>query len=155
MNFEIVEVEEFTGGRAHIYTVQIEGDEDTLLEQFYDENSEHEEELSDITDRLKIMARKTGCPRHFFTEGEGIWGDGVIAMKSGKMRLYGIYFNKAVVLFGSGGWKETRTYQEDEELNAKAQQVRKIAEIINKAIINKEIIIEPDGTINDENFIQL
>ncbi len=135
--------------------MQIEGDEDTLLEQFYDENSEHEEELSDITDRLKIMARKTGCPRHFFAEGEGIWGDGVIAMKSGKMRLYGIYFNKAVVLFGSGGWKETRTYQEDEELNAKAQQVRKIAEIINKAIINKEIIIEPDSTINDENFIQL
>ncbi len=155
MNFDIVEVEELSGRCAHIYTVRVEGDDNTLLEQFFDSNADHEEELVDIVQRLKVMGNRTGCRRHFFTEGEGVLGDGVMAMKSGKMRLYGIYFNNAVVLFGSGGWKETRTYQEDPKLNKAAMQVREIAKIINKAINNREIIIEPDGIINDDNFIQI
>lgn len=155
MNFDIQEVEELSGSQARIYTVLVEGDEDTLLEQFFDANAEHVEELTDIVTRLKVMGTRTGCQRHFFTEGEGALGDGVIAMKSGKMRLYGIYFNNAIVLFGSGGWKETRTYQEDPKLNKAAMQVREIARRINKAIVDREIIIEADGTINDENFIQI
>ncbi len=156
MNFEIQEFEELSGKCAHIYTVQIEGEDSSLLEQFFDDNAEeHPKELEDIMRRLIVMGNKTGCPRHFFTEWEGVLGDGVMAMKAGKMRLYGIYFNSSVVLFGSGGWKETRTYQEDELLNREAQKVREIAAIINKAIINREIIIEDDGTINDDNFVQV
>ncbi len=155
MNFEIQEVEELSGNCAHIYTVQIEGEDSSLLEQFFDNNANHQKELSNILLRLKVMCDKTGCQKHLFTDGEGAWGDGVVALKSGKMRLYGIYFNHTVVLFGSGGWKETRAYQEDEALNKEAMKVREIATIINKAINNREIIIEPDGTINDENFIQI
>ncbi len=155
MNFEIQEVEDLSGQYAHIYTVLVEGDDATLLERFFDDNAIHEDELMDILQRLKVMGTATGCPRHFFTEGEGALGDGVVAMKSGKLRLYGIYFNRALVLFGSGGWKETRSYQEDPILNAAAMQIREIAKVINKAIIDRDIIIEDDGTINDDNFIQL
>lgn len=155
MNFELVEVDGLSGQYAHIYTVQLENEKDTLLEQFFNNNAEHENELKDIFYRLKAMGNKTGCYRCYFTEGEGALGDGVIAMKSGNLRLYGIYFNNAVVLFGSGGWKVTRTYQEDPKLNKAAMQVRKIAKVINKAINNQEIIIKPDGTIDDDNFIQI
>ena len=38
-------------------------------------------------------------------------------------------------------------YQEDEALNAKAQQMRQIAARINKAIIEKDIVIEEDGSL--------
>ena len=38
---------------------------------------------------------------------------------------------------------------------AKAQQMRKIAACINKAIMNKDLIIEEDGKITTTDFIEL
>ena len=65
------------------------------------------------------------------------------------MRLYCLYFDKTAVFFGSGGFKppEIRSYQEDPVLNMKAQQMRDIAAKINKAIIDKDIVIEEDGSL--------
>ena len=63
-----------------------------------------------------------------------------------------MYFNNALVLFGSGGWKDVRAYQEDPKLNAKAQQVREIAKKINKAINEREILIGGDGEIDTKNW---
>lgn len=152
MKFEIKELEELSGEKAHIYSVVLEGDEETLLEQFFTENSEHVEELQTMLSKIQTMANDTGCRRQFFTDGEGAWADGVIALKAGKLRLYGIYFNNRVVLFGSGGWKEVRAYQDDPRLNERAQQVRAVAKIVNKAIREREILIGVDGEINTENW---
>ncbi len=152
MEFDITELPFLSGAKAHIYSVTIRGETETLLEQFFNDNTEHREELRTILHKIQIMANDTGCRRQYFTEGEGKLADGVVALKSGKLRLYGMYFNNAVVLFGSGGWKTTRTYQEDAELNDKAKQVKEIASRINKAILEKDIIIEDDGVINDDNW---
>lgn len=38
MNFEIKENEELSGDAASIYSVTMEGEETTLLEQFFDKN---------------------------------------------------------------------------------------------------------------------
>lgn len=75
--------------------------------------------------------------------------DGVAALRVGQMRLYCLYFDKTAVFFGSGGFKppEIRSYQEDPVLNMKAQQMRDIAAKINKAIIDKDIVIEEDGSL--------
>lgn len=43
MKFEIVEIEDLSGEQAHIYSLQIKGQEQTLLEQFFEENASHEE----------------------------------------------------------------------------------------------------------------
>jgi hypothetical protein len=53
------------------------------------------------------------------------------------------------VFFGSGGYKspEIKAYQEDPALNTKAVQMREIAARINKAIIEKDIVIEQDGSL--------
>ena len=77
MNFEITELSDFSGEMAHIYSVTLKGDEQTLLEQFFDENADYE----------------------------------------------------------------------DPVLNAKAVQMREIAARINKAIIEKDIVIEQDGSL--------
>ena len=100
------------------------------------------------------MADDTGCRREFFKEGEGKLADGVMALSVGRLRLYGIYFNKTVVLFGSGGYKPEgiRAYQEDPFLNSKVKQVKCIAEKINKGICEGNIKIKKDGTIDYENF---
>ena len=98
------------------------------------------------------MSEKTGCIRDFFKEGEGVLADGVMALKVGKLRLYGLYFNKTVVLFGSGGVKNVRAYQEDPYLNAKAEQMKYIASKINAGIRDRSIKIGEDGTIDCKDF---
>lgn len=55
MNFDIVEIEEFSGRMAKIYSIMLDGDEMTLLDHFFDENEQFEEDLSIIAAKLKIM----------------------------------------------------------------------------------------------------
>lgn len=71
---------------------------------------------------------------------------------TGCLRLYGIYFNDSVVLFGSGGYKDPaiRAYQEDPLLNAKAQQVKDIAKEIDRLIRNRELKIGTDGSLIEQ-----
>ena len=90
MGFKIVEMEGLSGPKAHIYSVVFDGDKETLLEQFFNENSSEEELLIKMLGKIKSMADKTGCLRQFFKEGEGKLADGVVALAVGNIRLYGI-----------------------------------------------------------------
>ena len=158
MKFEITEIAELSGEMAHIYSVTLNGEEQTLLEQFFDENAEFTEELGVIAEKLLVMGHDTGCRYEFFKHHEGALADGVAVLRVGQIRLYCLYFDRTAVFFGSGGYKspEIKAYQEDPVLNEKAMQMREIAARINRAIIEKDIVIEQDGslTINywdDEN----
>jgi len=53
MNFDIEEIKELSGDAATIYSVTMEGEKMTLLEQFFDENAEYEEELQEILNKPK------------------------------------------------------------------------------------------------------
>ncbi|HRF85362.1 MAG TPA: hypothetical protein PLN34_02220 [Alloprevotella sp.] len=153
MEFELKEIDQLSGPKAHIYSVIPDGEDATLLEQFFEENAAHKDDLNKIIHKLLTMANDTGCRKTFFKEGEGNWADGVVALKgTGLLRLYGIYFNDSVVLFGSGGYKspETRAYQEDPLLNSKAQKMKDIAKEINRLILNRELIIGTDGNLIEQ-----
>ena len=136
MNFDITEMTDLSGEMAHIYSVTLKGEEQTLLEQFFEDNAEYEEELKTIA-------------YEFFKHHEGALADGVAALRVGQIRLYCLYFDRTAVFFGSGGYKspEIKAYQEDPALNEKAMQMREIASRINKAIIEKDIVIEEDGSL--------
>lgn len=60
-------------------------------------------------------------------------------------------------LIGSGGYKppDIRAYQEDPSLNSKAEEMKKIAACINKAIIEKDLKVRDDGTLDISEFIEL
>ena len=149
MNFDIEEIKELSGNAASIYSVTMEGEETTLLEQFFEENAEYEEELNEILNKLFVMGQETGCRWDNFTHNEGSPGDGVSVLKSGRLRLYCLYVDSTIVCFGSGGYKppEIRAYQEDAELNSKVEQMKAIAKRINKAIVDKDIEIK-EGKLN-------
>ncbi len=101
------------------------------------------------------MAKYTGCRRDFFKHNEGAAGDGVAALRVGQIRLYCLYYDRTAVIFGSGGYKppHTRAYQETPALNAKAELVKKIAKAFNKALIDKDIKVEEDGSISGLKLI--
>ena len=61
MNFEIEEIKELSGDAASIYSVTMEGEEETLLEQFFGENAGYETELDEIANKLYVMGQETGC----------------------------------------------------------------------------------------------
>ncbi len=151
MSFQIKEIESLSGPKAHIYSVIIDGYYNTLLEQFFNEN-EGNENLQEMLNKIIVMARKTGCLKQFFKEGEGKFADGVVALSVGNLRLYGIYFNSTVILLGSGGEKNVRAYQDDPKLNMKVEQIKYIAKKIYDAIVDREIIVSEDGELNFDNF---
>ena len=92
MNFDIIEMTDLSGEMAHIYSVTLKGEEQTLLEQFFDDNAEYEEELNTIYAKLRAMGDKTGCRYEFFKHHEGALADGVVALRVGQIRLYCLYF---------------------------------------------------------------
>ena len=149
MDFDIIELADLSGEVAHIYSVTLKGDELTLLEQFFEDNAEYVEELDTIIQKLILMGKETGCRYEFFKHHEGALADGVAAIRVGQIRLYCLYFDRTAVFFGSGGYKSPniKAYQEDLELNKKAMQMREIAARINKAIIDKDIVIDEDGSL--------
>lgn len=151
MKFDFREVKELSGAKARVYSVILDGEDETLLEQFFDENIKYEKDLNKVLHRINVMAHDTGCRKSFFKEGEGAWADGMVAMQgTGHLRLYGIYFHDAVILFGSGGHKPpgVAAYEDYPPLNAKAQQMKTIAKEINRMIKEKELKIHEDGTLD-------
>lgn len=150
MNFDIVKHEQLSGKAANIYTIKLKGDEDTLLEQFAKENFEkYREEVQTILLKLKSMGHDTGCESNFFEHNEGKSGDGIVALKCERLRLYCMYFRDTLIICGSGGYKspDIRAYQEDSELNAKVDIMKGVAAKINESIRKNEIEIEKDGTL--------
>ena len=151
MNFEIREVSNLTGAKARVYSVILDGEENTLLEQFFNENVEYIDDLKKVLYKIHVMAHDTGCRKSYFKEGEGAWADGMVALRgTGHLRLYGIYFHDAVILFGSGGHKPpgVAAYEDYPPLNAKAQQMRTIAKEIYRMIREKELKVHEDGTLD-------
>jgi len=68
----LVELEELSGNKLKVYSVIVEEDGLTLYDQFLEKNHEqHNDEISDITNRIEVMARVTGLRDDFIKTGEG------------------------------------------------------------------------------------
>ena len=140
---------------AHIYTIRPNGSDTTLLEDFYSENeAEHAEELSEISNILFQSGHRFGCRETFFKPNEGKPGDGVAALRCGQMRLYCLLIGKVAVVLGSGGYKPPGidAYQKDEKVNAKAEQMIRYANEINQKIKDRDITIGFDGKLTINNW---
>ena len=59
-DFDITEIADLSGEMAHIYSVTLKGEEQTLLEQFFEDNAEYEEELDTIIQKIILMGKETG-----------------------------------------------------------------------------------------------
>lgn len=81
MKLEIREIENLTGAKARVYSVILDGEENTLLEQFFDENVKYTHDLKKVLYKIYVMAQNTGCRKSYFKEGEGAWADGMVALQ--------------------------------------------------------------------------
>jgi hypothetical protein len=146
MKFELKEIKQLTGKRCKIYSVQMEGDENTLFEQFLAENQERfPEAADDIYASLIAIGRRHGARDYYFRpKKEGRLGDGVEALfdiPNALLRLYAIKYGSTLLVLGSGGYKpkEIRAFQEDPKLTKENYLVREIAAILYEALRNRDL----------------
>jgi len=150
VEFDIVEIEELSGDRAHIYSVLLNGEEQNLFWTFFREiQATKPIEAEVLFSQIYSMGHETGCRRGFFKLYEGKPGDGVAAISVGEVRLYCLYFDNTAIFLGSGGIKPVgvRAYQELPELNAKVELMEKIAAKINQMIKDKELKVLDNGEL--------
>ena len=161
MNYEIVQLDEFKGKKATIYSVLPEGEDLTLFDQFVDDyNTEYPDEVLNILELVSEMNYRYGVRENLIKTKEGKPGDGVIALYDNpdkKLRLYGIRMGAAILILGDGGEKNKNihAWQEDKTLSIAAELMIEISNQISQRIKDKEIIFSEDYNelLGDLNFI--
>lgn len=151
MNYDIIEIDEFSGKGATVYSILLEGDDETLFDHFVDENKQnHFEEVKTIVNRLEIIGKKTGAREHFFKQAEGLPGDGVCALyddPESKLRLYCIRYGSVAILLGGGGHKpaDIRAWQESEKLTKEAKLIIQVSKDIMQRLKDGDAKWSNDG----------
>jgi hypothetical protein len=145
LNFQIVELEEFSGEAAAIYSVLPDGSDTTLFDDFLSRHQHsHRGELRNIIERLEIIGKETGARAVFFKEKEGKPGDGVCALYDNpdhRLRLYCIRYGSGIIILGDGAPKpkDIRAWQEDDALSRAAIEMIEISQLITERIKIGEI----------------
>ena len=99
-------------------------------------------ELRIILNQIVVMLQKGIEERRFRPEGKK--SDGVLALpvyQSG-LRLYCLRLSDSVLIVGNGGVKNTKTYQEDEDLNGYVISLQKLDSLLKADIENGIVRIE-------------
>lgn len=152
MNYEIVELEEFSGRQATIYSVIMEEDDVTLFDQFVNENkTTFRKEIKSIAGRLQEIGHTTGARQKFFKIDEGKPGDGVCALyddPDSKLRLYCIRYGNVAIILGGGGPKPpgVEAWQDDEKLTLEAETMIQVSKDIMQRLHSGDLEWSKDGS---------
>jgi len=152
VNYEIVELEAFSGSKATIYSIILEGDNITLFDHFVNENIiDYREELKSIAGRLQEIGQTTGARENFFKTKEGKPGDGVCALydnPDSKLRLYCIRYGNVAIILGGGGPKPPGvvSWQDDKKLTLEAETIIQVSKDIMQRLHSGDIEWSKDGT---------
>jgi len=152
MGFKIVELTNFTGYKATIYSVVNEFEKGTLFDQFIKQNFRvFKSEVTDIVRRLKTINSITGAKEYYFKLDEGLPGDGVCALYDNPdhhLRLYCIRFGNSIVIVGGGGEKPKgiKAWQENEKLAKEANLMINVSRKLTVRIKEREIEFSENGT---------
>ncbi len=151
MKYKIVELADFTGKAATVYSVMINDEEETLFEKFVKENLiSFKDEIFFIFDRLESIGKDTGARVDFFRLKEGKPGDGVEALydePQHNLRLYCIRYGTEIIILGGGGHKpkNIRALQDDKKLTKENELLRNLSLEITSRIRDKRITYSHDG----------
>ena len=152
MNYEIVELENFSGSQATIYSVIMEDDAITLFDHFVNENiTDYRKEVRFIANRLQEIGNTTGAREKFFKHNEGKPGDGVCALyddPDSNLRLYCIRYGNIAVILGGGGPKpdDVKAWQDDEKLTLEAETIIQVSKDIMQRIHSGDLQWSKDGS---------
>lgn len=163
MNYEIVEMESYSGSQTKVYSIIPEGEEETLFERFVGEyQTEFKDEIKDILKRIKLIGHTTGARESFFKHegdsgflknyGKYIWA--LYDDEERNLRLYCIRFASVAIILGGGGYKDksVKKWQDDNKLSEEVRKIMAYAECILKQLDDKDLYWSEDRTELEGNF---
>lgn len=100
------------------------------------------------------MLEVSGFHERYFRP-EGKMRDNVCALPitSGKLRLYCLRMSDSILIVGNGGVKDTKKYQDSEELSGYVISLQNLENAIRVAVKKGEITIEEHTINNIDNKI--
>lgn len=131
---------------AGLFTICFEGESYTEFQKFIiksNENATLQPDLQKILNAIQHMMDAVGfLDRYFRPEGKMRDRVAALPIQSSKLRLYCLRLSDSVLIVGNGGQKDTKTYQENPELNGYVINLQKLDDILR--------IAEQKGTIRIE-----
>ncbi len=133
---------------AGLFTIRFEGQTETEFEKFmqrFKDDAERQEDLSVILNLINKMLTMSGFLERLFRY-VGKMSDRVAAMPQPtdhtELRLYCLRLSDSVLIVGNGGVKNTRTYEESEELNGYVITLQKLDKLLKQAERSGKVTIE-------------
>ena len=128
-----------------LYSIWFVNDEESEFRKFirkFKDNAELNKNYQTILQALDRIIANGAFERNFRYEGK--MKDNVVALSidSKKRRLYCLRISDQILIVGNGGVKNTRTYNDSEELNGYVMDLQKFDELLKQAQEEGSIIIE-------------
>lgn len=135
---------------AGLYSIIFDGENETEYRKFlnkFKDNSRLNNDFRDIMRVLDKIINFGALERYFRNEGKMKDRVKALSLDSKKLRLYCIRVNEKVLIIGNGGEKNSRTYQECEELNGYVMDLQKFDKVFRA--VEEDGDISMDGPIID------
>lgn len=130
---------------VNFYSIHLDDEELSELERFFDkfpEGSEYDEEIDVIISWLDKIGEKGALERYFRPEGRYGDGVGVIPIDVGnKLRLYCLRLSDKILVFGNGGIKDAKSWQQSESLAPYVEMLIDTSRFISSRILNGQIVM--------------
>ena len=140
-----------------VYSIRFLIEEDSEIEKFYNkfkESSEYNADFERIISVLVGMLDRGALERYFRYEGK--MNDRVVALPAlkSKLRLYCLRLSDKIIVVGNGGIKDTRTYEESDELRGYVLTLQQLDKLLKEGEKDGSIIIT-ENKIDTNNTFQL
>ncbi len=140
---------------ANFYSIHLNEEEISELERFFEkfpEGCEYDEDVDTIIAWLDKIGETGALERYFRHEGK--YGDGVsaIPIETSNLRLYCIRLNDKILIFGNGGIKDCKTWEESETLAEYVETLLDTSRFISSRINDGTLYIVDKELIGNLNF---
>ncbi|MCQ2094547.1 MAG: hypothetical protein MJY81_06095 [Bacteroidaceae bacterium] len=152
--YSIELVEEYE--KINFYSIHLEEEELTELERFFEkfpEGCQYDEEVDVILSWMDKIAEKGALERYFRPEGKYGDGVGVIPIDVGnKLRLYCLRLSDKILVFGNGGIKDSKSWEESETLSPYVELLMDTSRFLSSRVKNGTVLLVDKEIIGNLNF---
>lgn len=137
-----------------LFSICFDGSDESEFEKFitkFKDNAEYNKDYNTIVFALTKIIANGALERLFRIEGRMNDNVAALSLDSRKLRLYCLRMSDKILILGNGGAKNTRTYQEDDELSGYVIDLQKFDKALIEAQKNGKVTIEKSVITNIES----
>lgn len=128
-----------------MFSICFDGNDESEFEKFlkeFKDNAAYNRDFNVILLALSKIIDKGALERFFRNEGRMRDNVKALAIDSRKLRLYCLRISDQVLILGNGGVKNTRTYQENEQLSGYVMDLQTFDRVLLQAQRQSRVTIE-------------